>query len=253
MGGFPQVAVTTDSSGTANFDVFIEDVHCQNVILAASGDGGYARLLEPLVDDEKKRNKITMVRGPPFVRELAELLEHFVFTSFEGVFSSKSSTKRRPSSPKTASATPPLNNVDIAKITAPLMLQSPINGISQPKQPYFRILRNKNGERVDQIVIHSPSIVDRLLHKRLCHAHHLLGQCNFSKCQHQSTHQLTINDDEWRALRNIARRTRCQRGLACSERNCVLGHQCLKDCLPGAGCRFSPSLHGVDVHVVSEV
>lgn len=193
-----------------------------------------------------------MLEGPLFVRELAELSKDFICTSFEGVFSSKSSAKHKPSSPTVTSEVTQPNYAAVAKNASPSTLQSPITGISQARKLNCKILRNKNGERVDEYVIHSPAIEYKLLPKRLCHRHHLLGHCNFNRCQHQSTHQLAINDEEWRALRNIARRSLCLKGLSCSERNCVLGHQCVKNCPKiGAGCRFPESLHGVDTQVVS--
>jgi hypothetical protein len=45
-----------------------DDIHCQHIVLGASGDNGYARLLSAYADSDK----LTFLGGPPFEKELVE-------------------------------------------------------------------------------------------------------------------------------------------------------------------------------------
>ncbi|KAJ5992059.1 hypothetical protein N7451_007783 [Penicillium sp. IBT 35674x] len=74
----------------ALFEHYFDDVHCQHIIFCGSADNGYARVLGPY----RGSKRISMVEGPPFGRELRELVPDFETTSFPGVFRSKQLSRR---------------------------------------------------------------------------------------------------------------------------------------------------------------
>ncbi|PWY90719.1 hypothetical protein BO70DRAFT_384361 [Aspergillus heteromorphus CBS 117.55] len=68
----------------ATFEQDILDVHCRRIILCASTDNGYARLL----GSHRDSNRISLVQGPPFAWEMEQLASDFQTTSFPDVFRS---------------------------------------------------------------------------------------------------------------------------------------------------------------------
>ncbi|EEH36427.2 CCCH zinc finger DNA binding protein [Paracoccidioides lutzii Pb01] len=61
------------------------NVHRKHITFASSTNSGYARLLGPYSSTEVC-NRVTMLEGPPFERELAELKDKYRTTSFPTVF-----------------------------------------------------------------------------------------------------------------------------------------------------------------------
>ena len=54
--------------------------------VGASSIDGYANLLESCVGDKKFENRITLLKGPPFAKELLQLSGHFKKTAFPQIF-----------------------------------------------------------------------------------------------------------------------------------------------------------------------
>ena len=73
----------------AMFSHDYEKAHCQRILFGGSADNGYARLFGPLAYRDDARERITLVEGPPFARELADLKGKFRTVSFEKVFRSE--------------------------------------------------------------------------------------------------------------------------------------------------------------------
>ncbi|KAI6780452.1 uncharacterized protein J7T54_002848 [Emericellopsis cladophorae] len=66
-----------DAKINAMVTAHLDDVHCQQIFFGGSADAGYARLLEPIARDETIRRRITLLKGPPFVHELANIKDKF--------------------------------------------------------------------------------------------------------------------------------------------------------------------------------
>ena len=62
----------------------LSNLNCQHVIFGGSHDNGYARLLEDVAD--KDRNKITLLEGVPFERELRTFLSVYGKAKFSDLF-----------------------------------------------------------------------------------------------------------------------------------------------------------------------
>src|SRR4051794_16993795 len=71
------------------FKLHIGDVHCRHVIFGGPADRGYARLLVGYTGDEGLRDRITLLEGPPFARELIPLKDKFRTCKFETLFIDK--------------------------------------------------------------------------------------------------------------------------------------------------------------------
>ncbi|KAL5331189.1 hypothetical protein ACEPPN_000718 [Leptodophora sp. 'Broadleaf-Isolate-01'] len=89
------------------------DVQCQAVIFGGSADNGYARLLQPYVEDNSKSKRIILVEGPSFAKELAELKDKLLIARFPDVFRNTKLLSRQVS----FSTTPPRTPVSKAPIT----------------------------------------------------------------------------------------------------------------------------------------
>jgi hypothetical protein len=75
----------TDVGGMAT--MFAEMRQCVRIILGASHDNGYARLLRQLETDGVTPGKVVLLEGPPFAMELKNLIgATFPKTKFPGLF-----------------------------------------------------------------------------------------------------------------------------------------------------------------------
>jgi len=57
----------------ALMNMFASWRHCTNIILGASHDNGYSRILSKLMTDNVVAGKVLLLQGPPFAAELAQL------------------------------------------------------------------------------------------------------------------------------------------------------------------------------------
>jgi len=236
----------------------LADVHCQQILFGGTADNGYARLLGPYAEDETVCSRITLLEGPPFARELADIKDRFRTASFQNVFRSQKlfNNKRRVSFHITPPATP---SVDYASAAAKAPATSAPPLTTQQGSTASRVLvstqvlRNKRGQRVDSPLNYSQQDFVSLKGRKLCNSFHLLGKCHFldtyGRCQHE--HGERLNPNQVAALRAVARQSPCQYGLKCSDADCLSGHRCIRDnCIP-ATCRFPPGMHNIDTKIVS--
>lgn len=56
----------SDEKVKAMFKLYFDDVHCRHIFFGGSADNRYARLLEPYLQSETDRSRITLVEGSPF-------------------------------------------------------------------------------------------------------------------------------------------------------------------------------------------
>ncbi|KAF2176084.1 hypothetical protein K469DRAFT_723371 [Zopfia rhizophila CBS 207.26] len=248
-----------DEKIRATFNISISNVHCFRVIFGASADNGYARLLGPHRDSEK----ITLLEGPPFARELAELATKLPTMSCSSVFRSckilgnASTLSLTPPRTPAAQITPAVKYAAAAANAAvtPKGSQTIPGAPSRPAVALNRtIARNSASQRVDTPIQCSTGDIKAMKAKKLCNEFHILGTCKFAlmgrPCTH--SHGKRVSGHELEALRYVARLSRCPQGLACKDVNCICGHRCLKDpCRQGRLCFFPPEMHGVDIKIVS--
>lgn len=205
-----------------------------------------------------------MVEGPPFGRELKELVADFETTSFPGVFRTRMLSRRGSfggtvTTPAiTLPRTPIANYASMARAApaAPAVpgrsstpAHSPMRAVG-PSTVRLVVCRNANGERVDSPLHYSTKgKLEVLKQHKFCNQFHILGICSYGErgCTHK--HEPRLVEQDVIDLMYVARSSACPRGLRCDDESCVLGHRCPKDCSVQS-CKFP---HGVDTKIVSPV
>ncbi|GFG22135.1 CCCH zinc finger DNA binding protein [Aspergillus udagawae] len=241
----------------ALFEQDIIDVHCRRIIFCASADNSHARVLSA----HRGSERVSLVKGPPFAQEMAELAATFKTDSFENVFmSSKLKTARRVSFGATNTAitpprTPTPNYASAAKATPPTQSSSPV--VSAPAHGASKlrpsVCVNARGQRVDRPLRYSSKEnVETLKRKKLCNQFHLLGSCPYgNNCTHK--HGPPLSATEITDLTYIARLSVCHNDIFCDDVNCICGHRCPRENCSGRGCKFPDSMHGVDTTIVKTI
>lgn len=131
-------------------------MHCRHVYFGGTADNGYARLLGPFIEDKTALERITLLEGPPFAMEIANMRDRFRTVSFDNVLRKQKleNITRKVSvsiKPQVASS---INYATAATKTSglPTMTSAPSvnpasNGAKKNEEP--EILRNRHGQRVD--------------------------------------------------------------------------------------------------------
>lgn len=230
------------------------DIQCKAVIFGGSADNGYARLLQPYVDNSKSK-RLILIEGPPFAKELAVLKDRFLVARFPQVFRNT----RLQSSRLSFLTTPPPTPIPKAPNYAATIV-SPVDAAVvrtddafhllsttvDPRRREYPVLKNSKGQRLDAIISPPQSLVHVMRTKKICNAFHLLGECSSTKCAF--LHGVRLDDREIEARRWIVRQVPCLSGLQCKDEKCLLGHQChdVACAKIGRGCRFSKKMHNID-------
>ncbi|KAG5288781.1 CCCH zinc finger DNA binding protein [Histoplasma capsulatum G186AR] len=265
----------SDEKIRETFKLHAGNVHCKHIVFAGSTDNGYARLLGPYSSTTDFCKRVTMLEGPPFEKELAQLKDKYRTTSFPTVFRD---TKLPPIRRVSFSATPiyepnPTKSPPSYASAASFSSSPPAYNGSRPSTPapvektpgspsgangpaWFNgngtvcgvaVLKNKHGQRVDSPIKPSSSIVQSLKSRKLCNPYHLLGTCHFLACKHE--HGERLNDKMMEALRYVARLAPCPSGLECEDENCYSGHRCPNNPCHRPNCHFPKEMHGVDTKI----
>ncbi|PGH34035.1 hypothetical protein GX50_03182 [[Emmonsia] crescens] len=265
----------SDEKIRETFKLNAGNVHCKHIVFAGSTDNGYARLLGPYSSTEFCK-RVTMLEGPPFERELAELKDKYRTTSFPTLFRATklppirrvsfsatpmyepSPTKSPPSYASAASfsSSPPGYNGSRPSTPAPTE-KTPGSPSGANGSTWFSgngavsheiaVLKNKHGQRVDSPIKPSSSIVQSLKSRKLCNPYHLLGTCHFLACKHE--HGERLSEKMMEALRYVARLAPCPSGLECEDENCYSGHRCPNNPCHRPNCHFPKEMHAVDTKI----
>lgn len=232
------------------------DVHCSHILLGASADDGYARLLGQYSSNDALAKRITLLEGPPFAPELAVLASKFTTESFPFVFRDTKLPNRRvsfsttPPRTRTPAAPPVFNHASaVAKPppSPPLETESTPSVLNKAQKP--KAAFNSAGERVDLPISVSPVDVRNMKSRKMCNYFHLTGSCyNGEKCAHRHGERLTGKELE--TLRHIARMTPCKT-LRCTDEDCISGHQCPRNPCMLPECWFREEMHNVDTRTVN--
>ncbi|KAI9740005.1 MAG: hypothetical protein M1835_003166 [Candelina submexicana] len=252
------------------FKLHLYDFHCRHILFGCSHDNGYARLLEELSADRQAVDRITLLEGVPFERELLLLQSTFRKTAkFPALF--RSSKITIPQAPPSQSGTLPgvlrANSQQAqpsahtpsswasaatfspaSSVLSPPLTPSPAN----PSTTTATIPRNKHGQRIDPILKYDNSEVKRVRALKLCNTHFLRGDCPYDPCTHVHAAKPTKNDIM--QLRVIARQAVCKYGTECDDPKCIYGHRCgaMREGTTQCGygidweCRFPQEMHFLD-------
>lgn len=227
-------------SGELNFH--LKNENCKMVMLAASHDNGYARVLSSILADGVEVERVVLLEGGRVGKEFQGL--PFRRVKLGGVFregypSQNTSgagsgggqghnafrQKNLPEGPPPPYTTPP----------------TPVPP-SQPKQ-------GKKDRTIYPAPIPRPSVA--LLHRvgaikpAPCYIHYLAPWAcpSGQKCTYNHTYQ--FSQEEFSALKFLAQGGRCKDGIACKNIKCFYGHRCqVMGVCDGVGCVFKKEEHG---------
>ncbi|KAI9676764.1 MAG: hypothetical protein M1829_002859 [Trizodia sp. TS-e1964] len=237
------------------FKVHLYDCHCRQILFGCSHDNGYARLLEDFISDSAAADRISLLEGVPFERELDTLRAYFKTTKFPGLFrESKVKTFMDPPlartiSSSTTNSTYALSWSSAAALPAPYQASPPAPVPIQPTLSPNEVPRNRKGQRVDPEVKYDKNDVKRMKALKLCNVHFLRGDCYYEDCTHEHSYQ--IKPAELATLQYIGRMAPCRMGVACDDPKCIYGHRCPGNpCIFGSSCRFPEELHRIDETIV---
>ena len=263
-------ALTSSNGKSLRLEVFklhLFDCHCKQIIFGCSHDNGYARILEEYISDPAVVNRIALLEGVPFEKELVHLKNDIKTTKFNGLFRTTklvifpqlsqpeihqplpsalaisrtvSATTNGPGAWAAAAALPPL-------IATPSPSPKPA-AISPPT-----VSRNRYGQRVDPELKYDRTMVKQVKTLKLCNVHYLRGDCPYEDCSHE--HSYKPSKAELNTLRYIARMAPCRFGSECEDAKCMYGHRCSAGtpCAFGDSCRFPDEMHDMDTNVVKAI
>lgn len=229
------------------------DVQCRAVIFGGSADNGYARILQPYVGNTAKSNRIILLEGPPFAKELAIMKEKFLVARFPGVFRKTKLSGRQVSLPTTPprSSTPDTSSyaetvLSNSSLDVVSMEGSSDSSVAVPVRSKYAVLRNRKGQRLDAIISPPSALITVMRNTKHCNVFHIFGECPYKKCSF--LHGKRLGRKEIDARRFISRSKPCPSKLNCKDEKCLYGHQCLeKACTKiGKGCKFDKEMHNVD-------
>ncbi|KXL49717.1 hypothetical protein M433DRAFT_114820 [Acidomyces richmondensis BFW] len=247
-----------------NFELFWHNRHCKALVLGISGDRSYTGFLREYTQCEEDCQRIILLRGLPFTRDmeliagrLCTISDHSLFrdTDFSGPTSSTDTPPCRRDSPIASYA------VALAAAQKPGALLSNnvtvntngiINDVSARSPKELQMIKfNKDGQRIDEPVKYDKQLRQRFLtmEKKLC-LDNYLAHCNRPVCHF--SHEEVLTTAGRNTLLWMARMTPCQY-TDCNYASCYLGHRCPWDghC-DKPDCRFGKDMHNVDMRVVSK-
>ena len=234
------------------FEVYVRNIQCKHIIFGGSADNGYARLLSQYTEDGVA-DHITMLEGPPFAQELAQIVHKFRHCTFEGVIRdtklpnrrvSFSTTISRSTSPKT-----PSYAVTVASVKSELHNEAAQPKVSRPATGM--VARNRQGQRVDVPIKTTTAARNSIKGHKFCYEYYLIDKCQYPRCSYE--HDAPLDAAQKNALRIVLRQSACLSGLDCGNPDCLFGHRCPADsaCNGGKKCKFAPEMHNVDTKVVN--
>ncbi|KAM5351930.1 hypothetical protein ACJ41O_004653 [Fusarium nematophilum] len=255
--------------------------NCKHILLGIGHDAGYAPFLDEVLQDEDSRNRVSLLKSVPMVREL-ESLKMNTF-EFDDIFRTTKLTDKTtiekptvqqadvnghqasPTSapPAQAVLTPATSNASMsppaaswAKVTRSA---SPPPQLTMPLPPKQNSgARNKTppqpswspGPRgLDQPITVGLQAMEGIKRRagndKLCNNHFLRGPCTrIDVCPFVHTYKPT--QEELRALAMLSRQNPCTRGQECDVEDCIYGHHCpnvINGVCTRQYCRFKVDSH----------
>ncbi|KAE8446277.1 hypothetical protein EG329_012363 [Mollisiaceae sp. DMI_Dod_QoI] len=236
--------------------------NCKQILLGISHDAGYAPFLDEVVTADD-RNRITILEGPPAVRELHAT--GIQILNFTNIFRAEKLVDRSvlsPTPPNTwagvTSIAPavPIPSPVAAKnaIIAPPTRASPVQASPQP-QPQARPAWVPSPRGLDPPITVNAAVLDKIKRRttsnKLCNNHYLRGPCaKGDECCFE--HKYKPTEEDLKAIAYLTRLNPCLNGQDCELEFCIYGHHCPSVTMgPGGrdpvctafGCRFAKEDH----------
>lgn len=202
--------------------------NCKQILLGISHDAGYAPFLDEVVKPDD-RCKITIIEGPPTVRELVQT--GLQVLNFNKIFRAEKLTSRLP--------TPPSTWAGVTSIAAPPPAASPVISVksavsaSSGKKPVVpavsKITWSPEPRGLDPPIKVNVTILDKIKRRttnnKLCNNHYLRGPCaKGDECCFE--HDYKATDEDLKAIAYLTRLNPCLNGQNCELEYCIYGHHC---------------------------
>jgi hypothetical protein len=230
--------------------------NCKQILLGVSHDAGYAPFIEDVVTVEDK-DRITIVEGPPTVRELKAT--GLPTINFSNIFR-KEKLISRPAAPPASTSWAGITVAAPPPSVSPVMAiktGGALTGITKKPAPKPVWVPGPRG--LDAPIIVNAAVLEsvkrRTINNKLCNNHYLRGPCaKGDDCVFEHRHK--PSDEELKAIAHLSRLNPCTNGQDCESEYCIYGHHCPsvvmvvssngKDHEPvcqAFGCRFSKDDH----------
>ncbi|KAH7013905.1 hypothetical protein EDB80DRAFT_568937 [Ilyonectria destructans] len=229
------------------FKHFAKNPTCRHIIMGASHDNGYVRLLEDYVDDKEVFDRVTLLHSFRVGREVKELrLKSMTMNSVFRDRPVKVDDVSRPLAEQPAARTAS-NGLSSGVTWAAAAGRNTENDTQDtPNAVYV----NNEGQRVDK-KLPEPAKRDledwlhktRRVNMRYCRMYQLSGSCS-GGCIYSHG---PLTSGEKLAYKRQLRLDVCHTGLQCHDVLCFYGHNC--SCTK-ANCKFSREMHKLDRHTV---
>lgn len=218
----------------------MKNYNCNSIILGASHDNGYARVLHAVTcEDAGALSKIQLLEGPPFGRELEDL--PFKRVEFTDVFSSEKFDAFRPLQLKASALGPPPG--------LPSPITSQARTVSQPNNPPppgsyaaavvtvptysppSSIGHGSPKPAKATAVITEASLKEAIrkvkqLYPKPCNNHYLKGDCLYTDLECKFGHDYDLSPSDIQAMRRLAATKQCNWGRECINERCYYSHEC---------------------------
>ncbi|KAF7955191.1 uncharacterized protein EAE97_000450 [Botrytis byssoidea] len=218
--------------------------NCKQLLLGISFDSGYAPFLDEVITQDD-RNRITIMEGPPIVRELSAIGLRTL--KFEHIFRSQKLTDRTTEFSQASVPSTWAGVTSIPPPTPPTTVASPALGKTTStavKKPdvtsnVFARLGWVPGPRGLDPPIHVKKDVLEAVKRRtnsnkLCNNHYLRGPCSKGdECCFEHDHNAT--EEEIKAIAYLTRQNPCVNGQDCDNEECIYGHHCPSVVIPSVG------------------
>lgn len=225
----------------------LNNYNCKAIILGASHDNGYARVLNAVACEYVEAlSKIQLLQGPPFGREFDDL--PFSRVEYTDVFSSEKFDANRPlqrpplvtgpppglpapaATPAAATATgthertasqpsnpPPPGSYAAAVVTVPAFTPPSSIGNASPKA-------TKATPVISEAVLKEAIRKVKQLHPKPCNNHYLKGDCPYTHLECKFDHEYQLSAADIHAMRKLAATKQCHWGRDCINERCYYSH-----------------------------
>ncbi|CUS15114.1 unnamed protein product [Tuber aestivum] len=213
-----------DSRIRAELNFHLQNYNCQKVVLGASHDNGYVRILNSIQSSATPHeSKVCLLEGPPFASEFHSL--QFNKLKLPGIFDCRKLETPRlppglPAPPRSVElpAPYPPNSVSYAiaaQAPAPATTSRPTSAIHTAPSSRNSIVTPQQKAAMARI---------KGLQPPPCNDHYILGQCWKESCHF--SHKYSLTPSEIQAMQIRVGATRCEFGEGCRNDSCYRGHSC---------------------------
>jgi hypothetical protein len=217
----------------------LKNYNCNSIILGASHDNGYARVLHAVTcENNEALRKIQLLEGPPFGRELEDMPFNTVqftevfstekFDAFKPVQKTSSTgpppgmtsptlTHARAASTSVSGNPPPPGSYAAAVVTVPTYSPPASVGHGSPKPAKATVITESAAmkEAIRKI---------KQLHPKPCNNHYLKGDCLYTNSECKFGHEYTLGPADLSAMKKLAATKQCNWGKDCINERCYYSH-----------------------------